>query len=435
MITFAISTLGCPKNLVDSENMTDRLLNDGYCVTDSIDKADVLILNTCGFIDKAKEESVQKILEYVELKKLRPFRLAVVGCLVQRYKDALCAQIPDVDIWLGINEIFQLSDKIKHCFPKKKLIKPEYPRNEWETKLTPQQYTYLKIAEGCNHRCSFCVIPQIRGNYMSRSMDEIISDARYASEKGAKEICLVAQDTSNYGRDLNPPFRLSDLIRGLEKIDHIRWIRLMYLYPDRIDDELIDTIASSNKVCKYLDIPFQHLSTKILKSMFRSQTNESIFELVGKLRKKIPDLFIRTSFIVGYPGETSEDFDILYNGINELKFERLGVFIFSPEEGTFAEKLKPRVSKKQAHQRFNDIMSLQRNISFYNHNSIIGKNIEIMIDDICDDGKIIGRSQWDAPEIDCNVIIKNDGKTHSAGDFLNVNISSAYEYDLEGTII
>jgi len=435
MIKIAISTLGCPKNIVDSENMIDRLRKDGFQITESVEETDVLVLNTCGFIDNAKEESIQKILEYTQLKRNRPVKIAVVGCLVQRYKDQLSAQIPEVDIWLGVNEIFELGNILKTHFPKN-AVSSLLPQDViHKSRLTPDQYVYLKIAEGCNHRCAFCVIPQIKGPYISRTMEQIVSDAQSAAINGAKEICLVAQDTSNYGRDLNPLFKLCDLIRELEKIDLIRWIRLMYLYPDRIDDELISTIASSKKVCRYLDIPFQHLSTKVLKSMFRSQTNRSIHELVQKLRRNIPDLFIRTSFIVGYPGETDEDFQILYNGIRELKFERLGVFLFSPQEGTHAEKLKPKIPKKIAKYRFDKIMSLQRNISFDNHSKIVGNNIEVIIDGILKDGRIIARSQWDAPEIDGNVIISNNSQKVSPGDFYKVKITSAYEYDMEGIII
>ncbi len=436
MIKIAVSTLGCPKNLVDSENMISELLNDGFSVTDDANEADVLVLNTCGFIDNAKEESVTLILEYAEIKKHKSLILVVVGCLVERYRDNLKTQIPDVDIWLGVGDITDLSDEIKKFFPKKDLIKDVSYRKPWEIKLTPSHYMYLKVADGCNNRCSFCVIPYIRGNYISRPIKDIVEDARASSSKGVREVLLVAQDVSGYGVDLKPSLSLVDVIEELDKIDDLLWIRLMYMYPDKITDRLIDVIANSKKVCRYIDVPFQHISAKILKSMRRKETRESIYELVGKLRSKIEGLFIRTSLIVGYPGETESDFAELLSAVEELKFERLGVFLYSDEEGTPAFELTDKVPKKIAKERYHRIMSLQKKNAKIVHQSLIEKDISVMIDSFEDRNTIIGRTEWDAPEIDGVVKVLCDGSDgYSVGDVVQVRIKKSYEYDLEGVLV
>ncbi len=436
MIKIALSTLGCPKNLVDSENMMVHLMNDGFVVTDEVDEADVLILNTCGFIGDAKEESVNLILEYVEAKKHKNFVLVVVGCLVQRYRDELKNQIPDVDIWLGVEDICGLNCELKKFFSEKKLTDSICHLKPWELKLTPSNYIYLKVADGCNNRCSFCVIPYIRGSYKSRSIGDIIEDAKLASCAGVRELLLVAQDVSGYGFDLKPPSSLLDLLSELEKIDEISWIRLMYMYPDKITDRLIDFIADSNKVCKYIDIPFQHISTKILKSMRRKETRESIYTLVSKLRSKIEGLFIRTSLIVGYPGETESDFEELLSAVEELKFERLGVFIYSDEEGTPAFDMIDKVPDKIAKQRYHKIMSLQKKNAKKIHQSLIEKDISVMIDSLEDKNTIIGRTEWDAPEIDGVVrVFCDDLNSCSVGDIVRVRVKKSYDYDLEGVLV
>ena len=433
MITVAVSTLGCPKNIVDSENMIGRLKIEGFGITDQPEEADVIILNTCGFISQAVEESVNVILDYLEFKKQKKAVFAVVGCLVERYKDELMDQIKDVDIWLGVSEMKSVGDKIKEFFPDDS-CSSKYKGNEWDIKLTPPHFAYIKVADGCSNRCSFCVIPSIKGNYKSRDMDSILEDVSACVSKGVKEICLVAQDVSGYGHDLNPRLRLLDVLGKLEKIEELKWIRLMYMYPDKITDELLDFIARSKKICRYMDIPFQHMSSKILKSMRRKETEESIYQLVEKIRRKVPGIFLRTSLIVGYPGETEEDFEKLINGMEKLRFERLGAFIYSDEEGTRAAELPDKISDQIAYSRYDKVMSLQQKISLETNEKLKNKTLSVMIDSIENDGSVAGRTQFDAPQIDNSVIIKENNRKLLPGDFIDVKITGAGEYDIEGII-
>ncbi|MCD6460267.1 30S ribosomal protein S12 methylthiotransferase RimO [bacterium] len=434
MISIAVSTLGCPKNIVDSENMMGRLKLDGFHITDQPDEADVVVLNTCGFISQAVEESVNVILDYIEFKKEKKIILAVVGCLVERYKDELADKIKDVDIWLGIAEMNNIGDKIKTFFPQTKFVS-KYKGKQWDTKLTPSHFAYIKVADGCSNRCSFCVIPSIKGNYKSRDMGDIVDDVSKCVLNGVKEICLVAQDVSGYGHDLNPSLSLVGLLKRLETIDGLKWIRLMYMYPDKITDYLLDYMALSKKICRYMDVPFQHFSTNILKSMRRKETEQSIYELVNKIRKKIPGIFLRTSLIVGYPGETREDFQKLLDGMDKLKFERLGAFIYSDEEGTAAMELPDKVSDDTAYSRYDKVMKLQQKISLNINRKLKNKTLPVMIDHIENDGIYIGRTQFDAPQIDNSVIITSSGgNNYLPGDFVNVCITSAGEYDIEGMI-
>ena len=433
MINIAVSTLGCPKNIVDSENLIGRLKIEGFGITEQPDEADVLILNTCGFITQAVEESVNVILDYLEFKKQKKIILAVVGCLVERYRDELAEQIKDVDIWLGVSEMKNIGDKIKSFFPDASFSK--YKGKEWDIKLTPPHFSYMKIADGCSNRCSFCVIPSIKGNYKSRPVEDILEDVSTCVNNGVKEICLVAQDVSGYGHELKPALSLLDLLRRLEKVEGIHWIRLMYMYPDKITDDLIDFIAKSKKICRYMDIPFQHLSTKILKSMRRKETEQSIYDLVAKIRDKIPGVFLRTSLIVGYPGETEDDFAKLIEGMEKLRFERLGTFIYSDEEGTRAAELPDKVSEETAFSRYDQVMRLQQKISLETNQKLKNKSLSVMIDAVENDGSFIGRTQFDAPQIDNTVIIKSsNNKSISPGDFIDVKIIEAGEYDIEGII-
>lgn len=438
MIKVAVSTLGCPKNIVESETIISRLHNDGFTITDTLEDADVLILNTCGFIDKATEESVKTILQYSQLKRAKPLVLAVVGCLVERFKESLADQIPEVDLWLGVSDISSLGYSLRDFFPGRtsELAIPSVQVPSFGSKLTPPHYVYLRIADGCNHRCSFCVIPSIRGPYRSRSVEEITADAQYAARQGARELCVVAQDISGYGRDLSPHRSLVELLSELETIVEIRWIRLMYLYPDNVTDELIAYISRSKKVCRYLDIPFQHLNTKILKNMRRAQTRDSIYTLIKKLRDQIPGLCLRTSFIVGFPGEGPHEFDELLSGIEELKFERLGVFVYSEEKDTHAETIPGKVSAKVAQKRYHRIMSAQQKISLTINKSLVDRELIVMIDRITDDGSVFARTEWDAPEIDGTVLLKPHFSYNiSPGDFATIRVTDAQEYDIEGIMI
>lgn len=432
MVSVAVSTLGCPKNLADSEALMDTLTAQGFDVTDDIDMADVLVLNTCGFISPAIDESVNVIVQYRDYIAERPILFAVVGCLVQRYRDELMEQISGVDIWLGVSDLPKLPDKIRELMPDAELM-PQKNYDYGQSRLTPGYFAYIKVADGCNYGCAFCVIPSIRGRYISRPVADIVANAKVAARFGAKEICLVAQDVSGYGKDLSPHSSLVSLLGELEKVEGIQWIRLMYLYPDRIDDALIDAVAGSKKICKYLDIPIQHVSTPVLRRMGRPETRETIFALLDKLRSRIPDLFVRTTVIVGFPGETEEDFNVLYDGMKELAFGRMGVFMYSDEEGTPAFEMTDKVPQKVMEKRYHALMQLQRDISKQKLASICGKDITVLIEDKRDDGEYVGRSQWDAPEIDGSVIV------HTApevvlypGDMVTVNITESYEYDIEG---
>jgi ribosomal protein S12 methylthiotransferase len=410
----------------------DQLRSQGFSITNDVEKADVLVLNTCGFITPAVDESVNVISQYVDFVAQRPVLLAVVGCLVQRYRDELAEEIPQVDIWLGVSDLQELPRRIKDILPNKAII-PQKSYTLGQSRITPEYFAYIKIADGCNHRCAFCVIPAIRGKYKSRAKDEIIENARAAAQNGAKEVCLVAQDVSGYGFDLSPATSLPELLRSIEQIDPIRWIRLMYLYPDKITDELIDTIVNSEKICKYLDIPFQHISTKILKSMGRRETMEKIFSLVEKLRYRIPDLSLRTTVIVGFPGETDEDFDLLYEGVRQLRFDRMGVFMYSDEEGTRAERMAGKITSDVMEQRYHKLMQLQRTISEENLKKYVGKDIQVIIEDSRETGEYVGRSRWDAPEIDGSVIVRtNTDCKLLPGDIIMTRITNSFEYDLEG---
>ncbi|MEW6536347.1 MAG: 30S ribosomal protein S12 methylthiotransferase RimO [Candidatus Auribacterota bacterium] len=437
MITVAFSTLGCPKNLVDTENMIDRLRAEGFSITEHTEHADVLVLNTCGFINKAQEESVQVIMDYSAFTRRNKMVFAVVGCLVERFREPLSEQLSDVDIWLGVSDSHQLGEKIKSLFPDRVLKPAAHPAVMGETKLTPPHYAYIKIADGCNHKCSFCVIPSIRGSYRSIPPADVISDATQAAKNGVKEICLVAQDISSYGKDLSPSVSLTSLLKELEKIDGIEWIRLLYLYPVNVTDELIELIAVSPKICKYIDIPLQHLSTSVLRNMHRPENAQSIDTLLKKIRTAIPDVFIRTSFIVGFPGESPEDFTCLKSGLQKYKFERLGVFTFSPEDGTHAKTLPDHIPPKTAEKRYAELMREQNRIIKTLNASLVGKKLRVIVDGFAEDDSIVCRTQWDAPEIDGALLISsyNTSTPLRPGDFLHVRVTSAKEYDLEGIIV
>ncbi len=431
MISVAISTLGCAKNIADSEALTDQLIAHGFDITDDVEMADVIVLNTCGFITPAIDESVNVIMEYLDFAQERNVILAVVGCLVQRFRDELVEEIPQVDLWLGVSDLPELPERLKTLFPDETLL-PDRNYNHGQSRITPGYFAYMKIAEGCNNRCAFCVIPSIRGKYRSRALDEIVENARVAVDFGAHELCLVAQDVSGYGLDLKPKSSLTTLLKRLEEIDGARWIRLMYLYPDKITDDLINMVAASDKICRYLDVPFQHLSTKILKNMGRRETRESIFALVEKLRNRIDNLCLRTTVIVGFPGETDEDFNILYDGMKTLRFDRMGVFMYSDEEGTRAEQLPDKVPADVMEQRYHKLMQLQRDISKEKLAAFVGIDIEVLIEDVRETGEYVGRSRWDAPEIDGAVIVHSPDCVLYPGDFIMAHIKASYEYDLEG---
>ncbi|MCX7762365.1 MAG: 30S ribosomal protein S12 methylthiotransferase RimO [Candidatus Kryptonium sp.] len=417
-----ILTLGCPKNLVDSEVLISKLKND-FKIVEKPEKAEIVIINTCGFIDSAKQESIDKIFEVVSLKeKGKLENVYVMGCLVERYKDELEKEIPEVDKFFGVEKFNEILKELNVDY-KRELL--------GEREITTGHYAYIKISEGCDNPCSFCAIPLIRGKYISRPIEEIIKEAQKLAWKGVKELIIVAQDTTYYGIDIYGERKLAELLQRLSEINGIEWIRLMYTFPAKFPEEVIDVIAKNEKICKYIDIPIQHISDKILKSMRRGITKKRTIELLEKIREKIPEVAIRTSLIVGYPGESEKEFEELLNFVNEFKFDRLGVFTYSQEEGTTAYDLGDPIPTEEKEKRMALIMNAQRNIILKRNESMIGRKLKVLIDRK-EKGYYVGRTQWDAPEIDLEVLVEDENL--EIGKFYDVEIYDFFEYDLIGRI-
>lgn len=425
-----VITLGCSKNTVDSEHLMARLEAAGYEVVFDSDRTDakVVVINTCGFIGDAKQESINMILQAVEAKKAgRIERLFVIGCLSERYADDLRVEIPEVDeyfgvrTWDGIVKALggvegQEMDTVRHL-------------------TTPKHYAYLKIGEGCNWMCGYCAIPLIRGPHVSVPMEQVEQEARNLVAQGVKEVIVIAQDTTYYGVDLYGKRMLGELLRRLCRIEGIRWIRLHYAYPAAFPQDVIEVMASEPKICKYLDIPFQHISDNQLTAMRRRHNKAEAYELVRRLREAIPDLALRTTLLVGYPGETEEDFEELLQFVRDVKFDRLGVFAYSEEEGTYsAEKLRDDVPEQVKEERVGRIMTLQREISLENNNRRVGRTERVIIDQRQGDF-YVGRTQYDSPEVDEEILIPVEAKRLTKGCFYNVKITSASDYDLYGEVV
>ncbi len=423
-----IITLGCSKNIVDSEILITQLKANNFDVKheSAKDDVDIVIINTCGFIDKAKEESVNTILQSVEDKKHGSInKLYVIGCLSERYKDELEKEIPEVDKYFGVNQLPDILKELNADY-KKELLKKH-------SLITPSHYAYLKISEGCNSNCSFCAIPLIKGRYKSKPAEDIIEEAKLLSKKGVKEIILIAQDLTYYGLDIYKKRELAKLLKKLSEINGIEWIRLQYTYPDNFPVEVFKIIKDNKKICKYLDIPFQHINDKILKSMKRNITKKQITEFIDKAREEIPDLALRTSIIVGYPDETEENFQELSDFVKHTKFDRLGVFTYSHEENTAAYKLQDNVSEKTKQEREKILMGIQQNISLELNKNKVGKTLKVIIDRL-DGDYYIGRTEFDSPEIDNQVLIKKNNNIKK-GEFYKVRITKADYYDLYADLI
>ncbi|CUS97767.1 SSU ribosomal protein S12P methylthiotransferase [Candidatus Kryptobacter tengchongensis] len=417
-------TLGCPKNLVDSEILMSRL-KDKFQIVEKPEKAQILIINTCGFINSAKQESIDKIFEAIELKeKGKLDKIYVMGCLSERYKDELENEIPEVDKFFGVEKFSEVLKELG--------IDYKYELLGERDVLTTGHYAYLKISEGCDNPCSFCAIPLIRGKHTSRPMEEIIKEARKLAWKGVKELIIIAQDTTYYGLDIYGERKLAELLSRLSEIDGIEWIRLMYTFPAKFPEEVLDVIAHNPKICKYIDIPIQHISDKILKSMRRGITKRKTIELLEKIREKISDVSIRTSLIVGYPEETQKEFEELLDFVYRFKFDRLGVFTYSQEEGTFAYKLGDPIPDEEKERRMALIMNAQHDIIIEKNENMLGKKVRVLIDRK-EKNYYVGRTQWDAPEIDLEVLIQNENL--KVGEFYEVEIYDFFEYDLIGRII
>ncbi|HRZ66819.1 MAG TPA: 30S ribosomal protein S12 methylthiotransferase RimO [Candidatus Omnitrophota bacterium] len=436
-IKIALISLGCARNLVDSEVILGTLKKSGYKITDSPSGADIAIVNTCSFIEDAKKESIEAILDLIELKGRKKLKgIIVAGCLPQRYGKELSAELEEVDGFIGVDAANRLPSLIKSLALGRKsdiiLREPRYLYNDRSPRLslTPKHYAYVKISEGCSHRCSFCIIPAIRGPHRSRTAGSVLKESRCLIAKGVREINIIGQDTSIYGKDIYGRYSLAPLLRKLSRLEGANWIRLLYGHPDHITNELISAISEEAHICKYLDIPIQHISGKILKAMGRPATGAHIRDLISRIRKRIPGVALRTSLIVGFPGEGEREFGELKDFVKEARFERLGAFKYSAEEGTAAARMEGQVPEKAKASRWNEIMSIQQRISEKINRSIIGRELDVLIDepDPSDKGVFLGRSYMDAPEIDGNVFVRGTGI--KAGDMVKVRVIDGYEYDL-----
>ena len=435
-------SLGCDKNLVDTEKMLGILGGDGFQFTDSEEEADVIIINTCCFIGDAKEESVNTILEMARCKEERRCKaLLVTGCLAQRYKDEILTEIPEVDGILGTSSYDQIGAMVKQILEDKKEHVSCFqdinalPRTDGGRMVTTGgHYAFLKIAEGCDKHCTYCIIPSLRGSYRSVPMEDLLQEARGLAAQGVKELILVAQETTLYGVDLYGEKSLPRLLRELAKIPGIQWIRIQYCYPEEITDELIQVIREEEKVCHYLDIPIQHASDPVLKRMGRRTNQEELRRIIGKLRKEIPDIAIRTTLISGFPGETEEDHEELMAFVDEMEFERLGVFAYSLEEDTPAAQMPDQVPQELKEERRDEIMELQQEIAFEKAESLVGRVLDVMIEGkVADEPAYVGRTYMDSPNVDGLIFVNADLQLMS-GDFVRVKVTGAAEYDLIGEV-
>lgn len=433
-------SLGCDKNLVDTENMLGILKDKGFEFTDDEMQADVIAVNTCCFIHDAKQESINTILEMAEHKKDAVCKaLIVTGCLAHRYKDEITKEIPEVDALIGTSSYDKIAEVVLSVLEGKGYSCVEDTDRLPVVKnhrimTTGGYYEYLKIAEGCDKHCTYCIIPSVRGNFRSFEMEYLLEQARYLADNGTKELILVAQETTVYGTDIYGKKALPELLRKLCRIDGLEWIRILYCYPEEITDELIQVIKEEPKICKYLDMPIQHSSDNILKRMGRRTTRQELVDVITKLRNNIPDIALRTTLITGFPGETEEDIDDLLDFVDTMEFDRLGVFTYSPEEGTPAASMTDQVPENIKEERRNRIMELQQEVSLDKSADMVGRVIPVMVDGkITDDDAYVGRSYKDAPNVDGYVFINTNAQLMS-GQIVNVSITGSMEYDLIGEL-
>lgn len=426
--------LGCSKNLVDTEMTIGLFKRNEYTIVNNEEEADILVINTCGFIEPAKEEAINTILEMAEYKKKKCKYLIVMGCLVQRYKEELQKEIPEVDLWIKYDSYNNIWNQISNILKPEKVIKDKLDFLD-RTITTGENFAYLRIAEGCSNFCTYCAIPKIRGKFISRTIEDIIEEAKKLVKKGYKELILIAQDTTKYGIDIYGEEKLAELLKRLCKIEELKWIRFLYSYPETITDELIKVVKEEDKICKYFDIPIQHISDSVLKRMNRKSDGKSISNLINKLRKEIPNVVIRTTVMVGFPGETKEDFEELYDFIKIMKFDRLGAFSYSKEEGTPAERLDNQVHPMTKKSRYNKIMELQKEISNESQKLLVGKELEVLVETKTFDNKYyVGRSRREVPDIDGLIYIEMIDKSLE-GKYVKVKIIESREYDLIGKVI
>lgn len=431
----SLVSLGCPKNLVDSEVMLGRLAQDGFLICERHEDADIIVINTCGFLQEAKTEALDVINQASSLKKSGVIKgIVVAGCLPQRYPDLDFGQ---VDAVMGVTDRQQISEICKNILNGKsfKLINDDYPKYEVDRdrlRITPCHFSYLRVAEGCNHTCSFCIIPQIKGRFRSKPMEELVNEAQELVKSGAKELNLIAQDTTEYGLDIYRRLALPDLINELSQIDSLRWIRLLYCYPTLMTDRLIETMAINDKVVKYIDMPIQHTRERMLRLMRRGITADRQKALIEKLRYAMPNIFIRTTLIVGFPGETESDFAELVEDVKLFKFERLGTFTYSFEEGTKSAQMADHLSDEIKEERYNRVMEVQQKIAMEHSKTLLGRDVQVIVDS--EEGKyFVGRSYGDAPDVDGNVYIKKMNGI-SIGDIFIAKVTGFKGYDLVASV-
>ena len=440
-------SLGCDKNLVDTEVMLGLLAKKGHQMIDDETQADIVIVNTCCFIHDAKEESIQTILEMAQLKETAVLKkMIVTGCLAQRYKEEILEEIPEVDAVLGTTSYDEIAEVIDGLFSDSPMERadarmimkdvdylPETQKGRLVT--TGGHFAYLKIAEGCDKHCTYCIIPKIRGNFRSVPMEELIDEAKELADQGVKELILVAQETTLYGKDIYGEKSLPRLLKALCKIQGLRWIRILYCYPEEITDELIQVIKEEPKICHYLDLPIQHASDAILKRMGRKTSKEQLISIIGKLREEIPDITLRTTLITGFPGETDEQHEELMDFVDQMEFERLGVFTYSPEEDTPAAEMPDQISEEIKQDRQAELMELQQDIVFDRNEDLIGEEMLVMIEGkVADENAYVGRTYRDAPNVDGLIFVNTDEELVS-GDFAKVKVTGAMDYDLIGELL
>ena len=433
-----IVTLGCSKNDVDSSMMYSLLDKDKYKMVENPNEADILIVNTCGFIDAAKEESIDTILESVEYKNEgRCKKVLLSGCLAQRYPEELIKEIPEIDGILGTGNIEYINELLDRSLSGDLFVKTDNLNSAYLEGIKKENVNtteYVKISEGCNNNCSYCIIPSLRGKNRSRKIEDVYKEVEYLVSKGAREIILIAQNTTDYGIDLYSKYSLANLIREISKIEELKWIRVLYLYPDHFTDDLIEEFKNNDKLVNYVDMPLQHISDNVLKNMNRKTSKDHIIKTLKNLRKSVPDIVIRTTFIVGFPGENQEDFDQLVDFIEDIKFDKLGVFEYSREEGTRAASLDEQIPDNIKEERKNEIMAIQSDISGEILSKNLGKTFEVLIEEKIDDNNYVGRTYMDSPEIDGVTYVKSD-KELEIGDFVQVEIIDSLDYDLVGELI
>lgn len=440
MLKIALESLGCSKNLMDAEIMTGILKEKGYEFVEEFDEADIIIVNTCGFIRDAKQESIDTIVELSQLKEVGKLKyLIVTGCLAQRYADELLEEIPEIDAIVGTGNFMNISEIIDRLESEKNVTEIgniEFAFDETLPRYvsTPEHMAYLKIGEGCSNHCTYCIIPKLRGKYRSRKIEDIVEEAKTLAAEGVKELVVIAQDTTRYGEDLYGEAKLAELLEELAGIKGIKWIRIMYSYPESITEKLIDVIAAHDNICSYFDMPIQHASNRVLKRMNRRTSKEDIRSKVEMIRSKIPDAVIRTTVIVGFPGETEEDLEELIDFMKEIKFDRLGAFAYSREEDTPADRMDGHMDEEIKEERRDRVMMVQQAISEEINQKREDKVFEVLIEEEAEDGVYVGRTQGDAEEIDSVVYVNSDEELE-IGSFVNVYITEAMEYDLMGDVV